>query len=147
MGHPLSGSSDNLLQEGLRHTQDCCTQSPCPCRRPLLTCTSSGDTQTCKGRSGSVSVGFPGAHKVLSEPSEHLWPVWSLILNVISPLQLSCWGFSSALGCGISFFGGILHSPVDGCSAENCNFGVLAGEDECTSFYSAIRVVLLGPTE
>ena len=29
--------------------------------------------------------------------------------------------------------GGIQHSPVDGCSAASCDFGVLAGEDECTS--------------
>ena len=28
------------------HTQICCTQSPCPCGRPLLTCTSAEDTQT-----------------------------------------------------------------------------------------------------
>ena len=35
------------------------------------------------------------------------------------------------------FFGGILHSPVDG-SAESCNFGFLPGEEECLSFYSAI---------
>ena len=35
-----------VLQEGLCHTQVCCTQSPCPCGRPLLTCTSAGDTQT-----------------------------------------------------------------------------------------------------
>ena len=35
-GHPLQG--------GLCHTQVCCTQSPCG--RPLLTCTSTGDTQT-----------------------------------------------------------------------------------------------------
>ena len=27
----------NLLQEGLCHTQVCCTQSPCPCGSPLLT--------------------------------------------------------------------------------------------------------------
>ena len=39
---------------------------------------------------------------------------------------------------GIFFFGGIHHSPVNGCSAENCNFGVLAGENEHMSFYSAI---------
>ena len=52
--------------------------------------------------------------------------------------QLSVWGFSFALGCGVSFFGGIQHSPVDGCSAASCNFEVLAGEDERTSFYSAI---------
>ena len=31
---------------------------------------------------------------------------------------------------GVSFFGGIQHSPIDGCSAVNCNFGVLTGEDE-----------------
>ena len=39
------GVNGNLLQEGLCHTQVCCTQSPCPCGRPLLTCTSTGDTQ------------------------------------------------------------------------------------------------------
>ena len=27
----------HLLQEGLCHTQVCCTQSPCPCSRPLFT--------------------------------------------------------------------------------------------------------------
>ena len=32
-------------------------------------------------------------------------------------------------------FGGIQHSPVDGCSATSCNFGVLTGEDLCMSFY------------
>ena len=36
------------------------------------------------------------------EPSEHLWQVWSLILNVISLLLPSCWGFSFALVCGTS---------------------------------------------
>ena len=40
------GVKGDLLQEGLCHTQVCCTQSPCPCGRPLLTCTSTGDTQT-----------------------------------------------------------------------------------------------------
>ena len=49
------GVDGNLLQEGLCHTQVCCTQSPCPCSRPLLTHTYSGDTQTFKGRFGSVS--------------------------------------------------------------------------------------------
>ena len=39
-----SGSS--ILQEGLCHTQVDCTQSPWPCGSPLLTCTSTGDTQT-----------------------------------------------------------------------------------------------------
>ena len=54
-----------------------------------MTCTSAGDTQILKGRSGSVSVGSSGLHKALFEPSEHLWQLWALILNVISPLLLS----------------------------------------------------------
>ena len=40
------GVNGNLLQEGLCHTEVYCTQSPCPCGRPLLTCISTGDTQT-----------------------------------------------------------------------------------------------------
>ena len=36
-------------------SQVCCNQSPCPHSRPLLTHASAGDTQTLKGRSGSVS--------------------------------------------------------------------------------------------
>ena len=113
-------------------TQVCCIQSPSPCGRPLLTCTSTGDTQTLKGRYGSVSVRTLGlgAHKIHFEPSKHLWQVWGLILNVSLPLPPSCWGFSFALGCAGSFLGGIQHSPVDGSSAMCCNFGVLAGEDQ-----------------
>jgi len=37
----------------------------------------------------------------LFEPSQHQWWEWGLILNAISPLLPSCWGFS-ALGCGVS---------------------------------------------
>ena len=96
------GVNGALLQEGLCHTQVCCTQSPCPCGSPLLT-TPLWEAQTFKGRSGSVSVGSPSVHKILFEPSEHLWWVWGLILNAISPLLLSCWGFSFAHGCGIIF--------------------------------------------
>ena len=40
------GVNGNLLQEGLCHTQVYCTQSPCPCSSPLMTRTSTGDTQT-----------------------------------------------------------------------------------------------------
>ena len=75
----------------------------------------------------------PGVHKVLYEPSEHLWHVWCLILNTILPLLLTFGGFSFALGYGVSFFGEIQHSPVNGCSAATCNFGVLT-EEEHTSF-------------
>ena len=49
-------------------------------------------------------------------------------------------GFSFALGGGVSFFGGVQHSPVNGCSAASCNFGILAGEDERMSFNSDTRV-------
>ena len=54
----------------------------------------------------------------LFEPSKHLWRVWGLILNVILHLLPSCWGFSFALGRGVSFSGGIQHSPFDGCSQQ-----------------------------
>ena len=39
------GGNGNFLQEGLCHTQGCCTQSP-HCGSPLLTWTSAGDAQT-----------------------------------------------------------------------------------------------------
>ena len=115
------GVNGNLLQEGLCHTQFRCTQSPCPCGRPLLTCTSTGDPQTLKGRSGSVSVESPGEYKILFEPSKDVWSICVLILYVISPLLLPFWGFSFELERGVYFFGGIQHSPVDGCSALSCN--------------------------
>ena len=44
-----SGVNGDLLQEGLCHRlcdPGSCTQSPCPCGRPILTHTSTGDTQT-----------------------------------------------------------------------------------------------------
>ena len=93
------GVNGDLLQEGLCHTQVCCTQSPRPCGSSLLTCTSTGDTQTqfclC-GVSGSWCT------QASFELSELLWRVCGLVLNVISPLLLTCWGFSFALGCGVS---------------------------------------------
>ena len=52
---PCDGPNGSFLQEGLCHmvrTQVYCSQSPCPCGSPLLTCDSAGDTQTLKGRSG-----------------------------------------------------------------------------------------------
>ena len=96
----------DLHQEDLCHTLVYCTQSPCPHGSPLLTHTSTGGTQTLKGRSDSVSVETPGAHKVLFGSSKSLWQVWGLILNVILPLLLSCWGLAFALGRGVSFMDG-----------------------------------------
>ena len=118
-------------------SQVCCSQSPCPRSRPLLTHASAGDTQTQDYQSLVGCLG-PGSHKVLFASSKCLWRVWDLIQNAIWPLLLSCWGFSLALGHRVSFFGGIQHSPVNGFSAASCNFGVLTGENEWTPFYSAI---------
>ena len=71
------GTNGDLLQEDLCYklaSQVCCSQISCSHSVPLLTCASSGDTQTFKGRSGSVSVRFlvPGLDKVLFEPSKSL---------------------------------------------------------------------------
>ena len=95
------GVNGDILQEGLCHTQVCCTQSPCPCGSPLLTHTSTGDTQTqfCLSLCG---VSGSWCAQGLFEPSVCLWQVWGLIIKVILPLLPSCWGFSFALGCGIS---------------------------------------------
>ena len=76
-------------------------QSPYPCGSPLLTCSSPGNAQTqfCFTLSG-VSVSW--CTQGLFEPSEHLWQEWGLILNANSPLLPSLWGFSFALGSGVS---------------------------------------------
>ena len=82
-----SGVNGNLLQDDLCHTH---TQSPCPCIRPLLTCTSTGDAQT----QFCLSIcGVPGSWctQGLFEPSECLWQECGLILNTNSPLLASCW--------------------------------------------------------
>ena len=44
------GVNGYLLQKGLCHTQVCCTQSPCPCGRPLLTHTSTETLKHSKAR-------------------------------------------------------------------------------------------------
>ena len=71
--------------------------------------------------------------------------VWALCASLVGKgfdskcdftLRLSCCVFSFAMW-GIIFWWDP-NSPVDGCSTVSCNFGVLTGEDECTSFYSAI---------
>ena len=59
------GINGDLLQEGLCHTQDCCTQSPCG--RALLTALPQ-ETLKHWGRSGSVSVGSSCAHRFCLRP-------------------------------------------------------------------------------
>ena len=63
----LYGGVNGDLQEGLCHTQVYCTQSPYPCSRPVLTCTSTGDTQI-QFYLGLCGVAGPGAHKVCLSP-------------------------------------------------------------------------------
>ena len=116
--------------------------SPCSCGRPLLTCTSTGDTKTLTGRSDTVSVGSSGAYEVLSEPSEHLWWGRVLILGVILPLLPSFLGFSFPLDVGCLFLVGSNIFLLMFCAVVSCNFGVLAGEDKRASFYSAILLNL-----
>ena len=128
--------NDDLFHKGLCHSHVCSTQGPCPCGRPLLTHIFTGDTQTQFWLS-LCGVSESWCTQGSFEPSEHLWWVRGLIPNVILPLLLSCWCFSFALRHALSFFGGIQHSPVIGCSAATCSFGVLTGEDEHMSFYSA----------
>ena len=94
------GVNGDLLLESLCYTQISCTQSPCPCSNPLLTHTSTGDTQTqfCLSLCG---VSGSWCRQGLFEASERFWRVWHVTLNAYSPLLPSCWGFS-ALGRGVS---------------------------------------------
>ena len=72
-----------------------------------------------------------------------VWALWGSLagMDVDSKCDFtpppSFWDFSFALGHEVSFFGGIQHSPVNGCSVVSCNFGVLA-EDKHMSLYSNI---------
>ena len=85
------GVNGDFLQEGLCHTQVCCTWSPWPGPPQEML------TVLCLcGVSGSWCA------QGLFEPSERLWRVWGLVLNAISPLLPSCWSFSFVLGCGVS---------------------------------------------
>ena len=74
-------------------------------RRPTPPLEASGHSRANLGQSlvGSLLLS-PGSWctQVLFEPSEHFWHVWGLILNMILLFLPSCWGFSFALGHGIS---------------------------------------------
>ena len=75
------GVNGDLLLESLCQTQVCCTQSPCG--RPLLTHTSSGDTQTqfwlsfCAVSGSCCAQGFVCA--LQESVSPHSWPWWRLL--------------------------------------------------------------------
>ena len=57
-------------------------------------------SQFCLSLCGACGASGSWCAQGLFEPPEHLWRVWSLILNVILPHLPSCWGFS--LGRGVS---------------------------------------------
>ena len=128
------GVNGDLLQEGLCHTQVCFTQNPWLCGRPLLTCTSTRNTGTqfwlslCGGLWVLVCTAF-------------VWALWVSLTGRVFDSKCDFAPPTILLGLllcpwmWVFYFGGIQHSPVDGCSAEMCNFGV---EDKCTSFYSTI---------
>ena len=116
MGFLFSGSIVGLMVTSSKktyatsftfHDHNCC-QSPCLCGRPQLTCAYTGDTQTLKGRSGSVSCGghcsFPWilVHiKFCLCPlsfSGSVW-VWALILDLTVPLLHFCCGTSLQFIC------------------------------------------------
>ena len=64
--------------------------------------------------------------------------LFNIIFGSMHVCEQSCRDSFFALVLEVYFFGGIQHSPVDGCSAMSFNFGDLTGEDEYMSFYSTI---------
>ena len=100
----LMATSSKRTQAAGHSFQVCCSQSPHPCGRPLLTHASNGDIQTLKCRSGSVSPGvtvsccacFVYALQVSLEGmrfvSKHDFAPPTVLL-----------GFFFALGCKVSF--------------------------------------------
>ena len=112
VGHLLSGSMMGLMVTSSKRTYTTwhashvrCSQSPCPCSRPLLIHASAGDTQILKGMSGSIFVG----PCVLVHTKFCLSPLTISVVgmgfdskcNFLLPFY---WGFSFALLHGVSFF-------------------------------------------
>ena len=58
--------------------------------------------------------------------------------TILLGLLLYSWMWVFCVCVCVFLFSGSQHPPVDGCSAASCNLGVLTGEAECMSFYSAI---------
>ena len=81
-----------------------------------------------------------GVHKVLFEPSKHLWQVWGFILNPIFPSNHLVWASPLSLNMGNLFGVGsnILLSMVVQQLVAILEF---SQEKMNTSFYSAILVL------
>ena len=113
LAHLLSGFTVEIMPTSSkrfyathRASEVCCRQSSCRSGRQLLPCTSAGDTQMLKGRSGSVSSVVPG-----SECSQvFVWAFQAVLVGMEFAskhdftLPPSYWGFFLALG----------HSPSTG---------------------------------
>ena len=141
MGHLLSSSLVELMATSSKRAY--ATPRTATPRAPVVVhCWPVPPQETLKHSKAGLAQSLWGllVHTGFVWALECVWEVWALVLNVISPFLPSCWGFSFALGRGVSFLGGIQHSSVDSSSAVNCSFGVLAGEDVHVSLYSAILI-------
>lgn len=78
---------------------------PRPYCKPLMACTLRRRSKRLKARICQVSVKYPGpgATRDFLEPSEHLWQVWGLILNMILPSTVFAESYSSDQTIRISF--------------------------------------------
>ena len=122
----------DLLQEGLCHTQVCCTQSPCPFGRPLLTwaCRRHSNTQR------QVWLSFCGISWCAQG---FVWALWASLASIgfdskhdFTPPTILLRPLLCPWTWGIFFWWDPTSSCC--CSAASCNFG----KDQHTSFYFTI---------
>ena len=113
MSHLLSSSVVRLMATSSKRTsatccmtQVCCSQSPCPCGRPLLTHASTGNTQTLKGRSGSVSVG-----SLLLSPGS--WCTQGFVCPVHESVSLVLWKFCNQIPLAFKELWGVSVTLLD----------------------------------
>ena len=85
-----------------------------------------------------ISLQSKGLSRVFFNTTVQKYQFFSAQLSLYSNSYIHTWLLERTAVIDISFFGGISHFPVYSCSAVSCSFGVLAGEDERMSFYSAV---------
>ena len=136
VGHLFNGSIVEVMVTSSKRTyatyhasQVCCCQSPCPHSRPLLTCASAGEHANTQRQVwfsllwGSLLLSLgPGVHRVVCTLQASLAGLRFDSKCDFAPST----SLSGPLLCPwmrrIFFFGGILHSLVDGCSAASYYF-------------------------
>ena len=133
-----AGAKGDLLKEDLGHTlrlPGLLQPEPLSHGRSLPTSTSAGDTQTQVWLSllwgATVPLLWSWCTQGCVCALQASLAVWDLILNMAAPLLASCWGSPLPLGAGYLFLVG---SNILLLMVVSCNFGVLAEEDERTSF-------------